>query len=185
MSSRKHRWILIIILIVLFPAVFYAWLHVQGYSIGPAQELAEVQAKKAIAAGDISLCTRVLPYPELMGRGTYDIINGCFNEYIRQTGEIQYCKMTLGAGSCVTRFAKERNDPQFCESAYFEGKQDDRGSCFGYFAGKEKDYMYCERLKELPNFREGLLNACRHAYYDATGDISHYPPEIQDELLQK
>ena len=164
MSSRKHRWILIIILIVLFPAVVYAWLYVQGYSIRPAQELAAVQAKKAIAAGDITLCTRVLPYPELMGRGTYDIINGCFNEYIRQTGEIQYCKMTLGAGSCVTRFAKERNDPQLCENAYFEGKQDDRGSCFGYFAERERDYHYCEQLLSLSEVPESQNRICISNY---------------------
>ena len=82
-------------------------------------------------------------------------------------GLVNCCTQVIDAGGCVTRIAKKLNNPDLCEKAYIPERNawgEDRGSCFGYFAGKEKDYGYCERLLYLSQVPEAEHKACISYY---------------------
>ena len=155
-------------------------------SIAPENAM-QAALDEAVKKRDLSICGKIVVPFFYMGPAEYDLVNGCVNGYIYTVGEVSMCGLVISAAECVTEFAKEDDNPDLCERAYFAtgNHGDNRGECFGYFAGKEKDYGYCERLKGLPEFREGLLNECRHAYYDATGDTSFYPEDIRKSLEKK
>ena len=179
-------------MIVLFPLVLFVLLQsywfvlrtFYGYEIGTDFGMAQRQLERALETHNPDYCNRIIVTSLMPGPARYDLVNGCYDGYATETGDVSLCMGVLDPGGCVMGIAKDRNDSSLCEKAIDPRRPetDRRGSCFGYFAGKEKDYGYCERLKGLPEFREGLLNECRHAYYDATGDASFYAEDIRKSL---
>lgn len=159
-------------------------LFVFDYELSSSEGAVERLATRAIAERDVSICNRIIHPAIMMGPARYEFVNGCKNRYALETGDVSVCMNTMGPEYCVTRIAQDRNDPDLCAQAIDPRRQgtDGRGSCFGYFAGKEKDYGYCERLTGLEDMNEAQINICRNLYYDATGDTSFYPEEIRKSL---
>lgn len=157
-----------------------------GYELSTSEGAVERLAAQAVAEGDPSVCNKIIHPQIMMGPARYEFVNGCKYEYAFATGDISTCMNTMSPDNCVTRVAKDRNDPELCAQAIDPRRQgtDGRGSCFGYFAGKERDYGWCERLKKIPDLPAEEVNACRNMYFDATGDTSVYPEDVRKTLEQ-
>lgn len=166
----------LVILIGPFAILFLLWFFlvvIFQYEIGSAEGMASRQLEKALEARNPQLCKRVIIMDIMMGPARYDIINGCYTGYASKTGDISLCMGVLSPGGCVERIAEDRNDASLCEKAIDPRRlyTDRRGSCFGYFAGKEKDYGYCDQLHGLENMNEAQKRICFNAYMDGTGDL--------------
>lgn len=144
-----------------------------GYELTSSEGAMERLVEQAVAARDPSICNRFIHPQIMMGPARYEFVNGCEYEYAAATGDISVCMGTMGPDSCVQRIAQERNQPELCAQAIDPRRQgtDGRGTCFGYFAGKERDYGHCERLPKLENMNEAQQRICFNAYMDKTGDL--------------
>lgn len=133
----------------------------------------------AIAKKDPEECFKIVVPFYYMGSPEYDLVNGCWLGYIEETNDVEMCARAISAASCVWAIAERTYNPDLCEQAYFTkgNKGDRRGSCFGYFAAKEKDYGYCERLEGLEKMNQQQWRMCNSAYTSATGDYSLCPEQ--------
>lgn len=146
----------VLLLVVSLPFLYIAYygsLDVLGYYVtATAGEKTEAALEEAIQKRDVTACRKIVVPFGSMGPAGGDLVNGCYMGYIFETNDITLCREVISSASCVTGIAKRTNDPDLCEKAYFPEYtmfQENRGECFGYFAGKEKDYEYCERLLSL------------------------------------
>jgi len=161
----------VILLIVLIPIaylLYYGALDVLGYYVtATAGGETEAALHEAVQKRDVTICRKIIVPFGSMGPAEYDLVNGCYMGYIYETNDIALCREVISSASCVTDIAMRTNDANLCEKAYFPEYtmfQENRGECFGYFAGKEKDYGYCERLLSLSDVPESQHKICISDY---------------------
>jgi len=137
-----------------------------GYELTTSEGAVERLAEKAIAERNPAICNKVIHPQIMMGPARYEFVNGCKYEYAFVTGDTSICMNTMSPDNCVMRIAQDRNSPELCAMAIDPRRQgtDGRGSCFGYFAGREKDYEYCERLFPLSDIPESQHKICISDY---------------------
>ena len=137
---------MIILIIVLLPITYIAYyeaLNLLGYYVTTsAGEKTKVALEEAIRRKDVTICQKIIVPFGSMGPAGGDLVNGCYMGYIHETNDISLCGEVISSAGCVTAIAERTNNPDLCKKAYFPEYtmfQENRGTCFGYFAKRERD----------------------------------------------
>ena len=140
---RKHWLFTITVLPIVCVTLYLATLKVFfDYEIGTNWNMGHRQLERALAAKNPDYCSRIIVIGLAPGPARYDIMNGCYAGYANETGDVSMCMNVIAPGLCVSAIAEKRNDPDLCEQAWAPERRityDRRGSCFGYFAKRERD----------------------------------------------
>lgn len=151
--------------------------HVVTSTVDP-ENAKQAALKEALEKKDVEICKNIVVPFFYMGPAEYDLVNGCYMGYIHETNDISLCREVISSASCVTAIAVRTNNPELCVKAYFPEftmYEENRGTCFGYFAGKERDYGYCSRLENLEGMNEHQKIICYVDYIEATKDHTICP----------
>jgi len=157
-----------------------------GYEVGHDPENVERLLARAVAEKNPTICKKLIVPPQIFGGpARYDLVNGCYEGYAMETGDMSICQSLISPGLCVMAIAGRKNNPELCEQAYAPTRNnpdDHRGSCFGYFAERERDYEHCQRLEKLDNMNEHQKIVCMMLYVDSTGDASYCSVHDQPDI---
>ena len=114
-----------------------------GYEVGHDPENVERLLARAVAEKNPTICKKLIVPPQIFGgHARYDLVNGCYEGYAMETGDRTICQSLISPGLCVMAIAGRKNNPELCEQAYAPTRNnpdDHRGSCFGYFAERERE----------------------------------------------
>src|SRR3989344_9240132 len=155
--------------------------HVVTNTVDP-ESAKQAALKDALEKKDAEICKKIVVPFYYMGPAEYDLVNGCYMGYIYETNDISLCGEVISSAGCVTAIAERTNNPDLCKKAYFPEYtmfQENRGTCFGYFAKREREYEYCQKLEKLADMNENQKIVCMMLYVDSTGDASFCP--VHDE----
>ena len=122
--------------------------HVVTNTVDP-ESAKQAALKDALEKKDAEICKKIVVPFYYMGPAEYDLVNGCYMGYIYETNDISLCGEVISSAGCVTAIAERTNNPDLCKKAYFPEYtmfQENRGTCFGYFAKREREIEYCKRL---------------------------------------
>ena len=115
--------------------------HVVTNTVDP-ESAKQAALKDALEKKDAEICKKIVVPFYYMGPAEYDLVNGCYMGYIYETNDISLCGEVISSAGCVTAIAERTNNPDLCKKAYFPEYtmfQENRGTCFGYFAKRERE----------------------------------------------